>query len=229
MEEEPEVTLADVIAMLKLTAKVSDLADVAKISDLTKIQDTVSTHSFEIQQLREDLATQTARIQQLEDNMGRQAASMLNRNQPDVYPTRPNQYGGAQSDQSKQFDQRKQNLVFEGIDNMTDIETIAYILQIASELGIVAYKSDIDMITRMKRRDDSTRPMPVLVTFAQQRIRSAILRNKFRLADIERFSKVFINLDEPIEIRRAKAVFRRIGYKARQDGCFVQIRDAQDP
>ena len=95
MEPEPEVTLADIMGMLKLTAKVSDLENVAKKDDLIKLQDIVSTHSLEIQQLRDDLAKQATRLQQMEDNLGCHAASMLNRTQPDVYGSRPNQYGGA--------------------------------------------------------------------------------------------------------------------------------------
>ena len=105
------------------------------------------------------------------------------------------------------------------------METTAFIIHLCSALGIVAFASDIECIVRMKRRDQSSRPPPVLVTFAQLRIRSALLRNKVRLFDIEKYAKVFINLDEPIEVRRFKAVFRRVGYRARMDGKSVKIRD----
>ena len=147
---ELEVTLADLMNQLKLTAKVSDLADVAKKADLLKLEEIVSTHSPEIQQLREDLATQSARIQQLETNLGRQTASMLTRTEPDVFKSRPNKYGGAQLTAPKQ-DNRKKNLVFEGIRNMTDRETIEFIISICSELSIVAYAKDFESVIRMKR------------------------------------------------------------------------------
>ena len=215
---EPEVTLADLMDQLKLTAKVSDLVDLAKKEDLIKLQDTVTTNSMEIQQLRDDLAIQTPRIQQLEVNLGNQAASMLNRTQPDVYSGQQSQHGGAHQTELKQ-DSRRKNLVIEGITNGTDRDTIEFILQICSTLDIIAFACDIESVIRMKRRDESTRPMPALVTFDQLHVPSAILRKKAALIDNEKFAMVFINL--PLEVRRAKSVLRRVGYSARQDGREV--------
>ena len=77
----------------------------------------------------------------------------------------------------------------------------------------------------MRRRDGSDKLAPVLITFAEYHVRSAILRKKFKLASIEKYASVFINMDEPIEVRRAKAIFRRIGYQARQDGRSVLLKD----
>ena len=87
--DEEEVTL-------RLTAKVTDLEDVAKKEDLLKLQETVSSHAIEIKQLREDLVAQAKRIQTLEDVVGSQTAKSINRNRPDVDNIRLNQHGGAQ-------------------------------------------------------------------------------------------------------------------------------------
>ena len=221
MEAEP--TLLDIMAQLKLTAKVSDLVDVAKKDDIVKLQDTLNSHAIDILQLKEDVLSQSKRIQQLEESLGRQTAAAY-RTQPDVFDSRRIQHGAALS-KGPQQDNRRKNLVFEGIPNMSDRETISYIVQLCSVLNIVAYDSDFEAVVRMRRRDDSIRPPPALVTFDQLHIRSAILRKKASLIDSEKYSSIFINLDEPVEIRRAKAVFRRIGYKAKQDGRNVQIRD----
>ena len=97
-----QVTLSDIMAQLKLTAKVSDLEEVAKKKDLVELQGLVSANSIEIQQLKDSLETQSKRIQLLEDSAGRQAASMFRRTQPDIDVTRVNKYGGAQSNFSQE-------------------------------------------------------------------------------------------------------------------------------
>ena len=94
-----------------------------------------------------------------------------------------------------------------------------------SSFNIIAYQTDFESVIPMRRRDGSSKPPPILITFAQQHVRSAILRSKLKLADFETYSTVYVNLDELVETSRAKAVFRRIGYMARQDGKVVGIRD----
>ena len=93
--DEEEVTLTDIMKQLRLTAKVTDLEDVAKKEDLLKLQETISSHAIEIKQLREDLVTQAKRIQTLEDVVGSQTAKSINRTRPDVDNIRLNQHGGA--------------------------------------------------------------------------------------------------------------------------------------
>ena len=63
------------------------------------------------------------------------------------------------------------------------------------------------------------------ITFDQLYVRSSLLRKKYKLAETEKYANVYINPDEPIETRRAKAIFRRIGYQARQKDKMVMIRD----
>ena len=177
---EPDVTLADIMEQLKLTAKVTDLDDVAKKKDLIELQSIVTTNTVEIHQLKDDLSSQAKRIQHLEDTLGQHAAAMLNRTPPDVDIIRQNKYGGAQSGLPSQ-NSRKKNLVFEGVPDMSERETIGFVVQLCSSLQIVAYQGDIEAAIRMRRRDNSTKPAPVLVTFAQLHIRSALLRNKSTL------------------------------------------------
>ena len=226
-EPEPEPTLASIVALLQLTAKVSDLDRLASKDDLIKLQATVSSQALEIQQLRQTMTAQSTRLQNLEDSLGGRTAATLNRNriQPDVDLTRPSQFGGPRVMNSR-LDERRRNLVFEGIPAVSSSEMEAFILQVCSALGIIAYPCDIDTITPMKRRDPaSKRPPPVLVTFEQLHVRSGLLRQKSKLIDFPKFATVFINPDEPIEVRRNKATFRKIAFKARQDGKSTVIRN----
>ena len=225
-EPEPEVSNADIMKLLRLTAKVTDLEDVAKKSDLIKLQETVSSHAIEIKQLREDIVLQAQKIKNLEDTLGVQVANSLNRTQPDVDRTRWLQHGGAQSVNNIRSNERRQNLVFEGIPILSEPEVEAYILQLCTTLGIVTFPSDIDAIVPMKRRDQqSKRPPPLLVTFSQQHVRVGLLKRKHLLAKNDLYKEVYINPDEPVEIRRNKAIFRRIAYKVRQDGKTAIYRD----
>ena len=227
-ETEPVVTLANIMAQLRLTAKVSDLENVAKKEDLVKLQSTVESHKVEILQLKEDLLTQSKRIQGLEEALGRQTARTLNRTRPvapDVDVNQTRQDGGAHKVNNR-VAERRRNLVFEGISVVTDPEIEAYILQLCTYLEIIAFPSDIEEIVTMNRRDrQSTRPPPLLVTFDQLHVRSALLRKKTKLSTSVDYKGVYINPDEPIEIRRNKATFRKIAFKARQDGKTVQFRD----
>ena len=193
-------------------------------SDLTKLQETVSSHALEIKQLREDLVTQSKRIQNLEDSVGSQAAKTFTRTQPDVSYARPIQHGGPLF-QNIQVDERQRNLVFEGIPALSEPELESFILQLCSALSIITFPSDLEGFVPMKRRDPtSLRPPPILVTFNQNHVRSALLRQKYKLAEMEKYREVYINPDELIEVRRTKATFRKIAYNARQDGKTVTFR-----
>ena len=159
------------------------------------------------------------RLREIETTLGQQAAINANRITPDVYSSRPNQYGSAHSNPTTQNPRRK-NLVFEGLQATSDRDTIAFIIEMCTSIGVVAYQSDFEDVVVMRRKDGSSKPPPILVTFEQQHVRTAILRNNYK-----RYSTIFVNADEPMEVRRAKAVFRRVGYLAKQDGKTVQIRD----
>ena len=226
MDTEPS-DLSDIMALLHVTAKIDDLEKLAKQDELLRLQATVSSQAHEIQQLRDTMTSQAKRLQNLENTLGRNAAVSISasRTQPDAAVTRTNKHGGPH-EVNIRSDDRRRNLVFEGLPLGTDVELEPYILQLCTELGIIAYPSDIDTITPMKRRDPtSRRPPQVLVSFEQLHVRSALLRLKSKLANIPKYATVFINPDEPIEVRRNKATFRKIAFKARQDGKTVLIRN----
>ena len=221
---EPEVTISDLMQQLKLTAKAEDLLNLATKKDVLEIQGIVSSHTLELQQITDELKSQAKRIQQLEENFGRQTAATMRRTPPDVDFLCSGQHGGAQAG-SSQPNPRRRNLVFEGLPTLSERDTIGHVIQLCSAIDIVAYQTDFKAFLPMRRRDSSNKPAPFLITFAQPHVRSAILRKKANLINTEKYASVFISLDEPIEIRRAKAVFRRIGYQARQDGRTFFLKD----
>ena len=167
---EPEVTLAAIMAQLKLTGKVSDLDDVAKKKDLMELQGIVSSHTLELEQLRDDITSQAKRIQELETTVGQQTASMLNRTSPDVDTTRFTQHGGPHASYNS-VNPRRKNLVFEGLPSMSDRETISYVIQLCAAIDIIAYQVDFEAVVPMRRRDGSSRPAPILITFTQYHLR----------------------------------------------------------
>ena len=173
------------------------------------------------------MTSQSKRLQSVEDTIGQNTASTMNRNRtlPDVSVNRTSKHGSPREVNIRP-DDRRNNLVFEGLPMAAEAELEPHILQICTTLGIIAYPTDIDLIIPMKRRNSiSTKPPPVLVGFNQLHVRSALLRLKSKLVNFPKYPTVYINPDEPIEIRRNKATFRKIAYKARQDWKTVLIRN----
>ena len=187
---EPEVTMADLMQQLKLTVNASDLVDLATKKDVQEIQSIVTAHTLELKQIKDDLEMHAKRLQQLEDNLGCQAAASLNRTKPDVDVSRPRQDGGPHAS-STQVNPRRRNLVFEGLQTLSDRDTITYVIQLCSTIDIIAYQTDFEAVLPMWSSDGSDKPAPVLITFAEPHVQSAILRKKFKLASIEKYASVF--------------------------------------
>ena len=77
----------------------------------------------------------------------------------------------------------------------------------------------------MERRDEKDlRPGPVLATFTRVVLRDAIITKKSSLHKMPDMDKIFINADEPLHIRRAKAILRKAAYLARINGDKVESK-----
>ena len=112
-----------------------------------------------------------------------------------------------------------------GIRKEVDADLNAYIIAMGDALGLVVYREDIQAITRLATRStDPTRPPPVLVSFTRPFLRDNFLREKYRLVDKPKYSEVYINADEPTDVRRRKGLYRRIASNARADGETVEMR-----
>ena len=96
---------------------------------------------------------------------------------------------------------------------------------IADRLGVTVYEREIEEIVRMPRRDENdTRPGPVLATFDRVVLRDAIITKKVALHSMVGMDKVYINADEPLHVRRAKAILRKAAYLAKTNGDEVEAR-----
>ena len=99
------------------------------------------------------------------------------------------------------------------------------IIKVAEALNVGLFASEIESVIRIKRRDDKdVRPGPVIATFTRVILRDSIITKKPGLHEVEGMSQVFINADERLQVRRAKAMLRKAAYLTRQEGCEVQMR-----
>ena len=209
-------TLQDIMKALK---------KVATKDDIVQIKGTMIAQSAEIQQLRGEIEKHNDRIKILEDEAGARAARETNRiTGPDVDTRTRNQHGGAQSVKS-QGPNRRQNIVIHGLKINKEEETMETVLDMCQAMNAIVFSSDIEDITWLGRFDSgSPRPPPLRVSFQYQYQRDNILHKKYKLQDKPKFSMVFINPDEPIEVRQIKGIFRRVANKAREDGKNVTYR-----
>ena len=99
------------------------------------------------------------------------------------------------------------------------------ILDMCQVMGCVVFSSDIVDVARLGTYEvSSDKPPPVRVTFDYTYQRNNMLRNKSNLAGRENFENIYINPDDPIEMRRMRGIFRKVAYKARADGKEVVMR-----
>ena len=84
------------------------------------------------------------------------------------------------------------------------------------ESTLVDIKRYMDKILHVLTRMGGTfKPSPVLATVARVVHRDAIITKNRDLQKVEGLSQVFINADEPLQVRLAKAMLRRAAYIAR--------------
>ena len=217
-QDEPDAyTLRDIMTELK---------KLATKEDLVQVKGTIVAQSAEIQQLRSEIEKHSDRIKTLETEAGARAAKEANStNRPDVYNLQRKQYGSAQSERPPWHQQRRQSIVIHGLKVKNDDELLENILDLCQAMDVIAFSSDVEEITRLGRTDNTgTRTPPIRVVFQFAYIRNNILQRKSNLLKHQKYSSVFINADEPIEIRRRKGLFRKIAQKAREDGKSATYR-----
>ena len=214
---------------LSTTVKSNEIAGMVKKEDLKFIQDKLEAQAVEISELKSEVLGHTKRLNELAElidrntatsvNLGQQTADLKGRladKQSRHFPDGRGNDRLAEAGQSP----KRMNIVIEGIGNNEDPYVI--VIAIAAEIGITLFKQDLTMVNRMRRRDArDSRPCPVIVGFVHPHIRDNFLQKKKLLQRSMRFDKIWINADEPIEVRRLKSEFRRIAYRARQEGEIV--------
>ena len=167
--------------------------------------------------------TQEERIKQVEESVSKHSIELATR-APEVESAKVNKYG----DQPRLSDAsiRRMNSILHGLPKEADNDLIATVIAIGESIGIVLYKEEVcDAVRLISRVPTSAKPPPVLVTFERPFLRDNFLRRKIDLPKTEKFADLYINADEPTDVRRRKGLFRRIANAAREDGKLVIMRN----
>ena len=223
--------MAQISGQLKMTVQKSDLDTLATKEDLSIIRDNITAQGEEINQLRQEIAGYKKDLDSLRTTFDLNEAEKLNRKLQTAgryvgqNNNNPRNLASADQFQTSRPQSTRRNLVIEGLTGNDENEMIASLLKLTTALGLVVYKCDIDAIFRMKRRNVViTTPGPVLVIFNRVTVRDNILKNKVNLRHIDGMKETYVNADEPLEVRRTKAMFRKISVIARNAGETVDLR-----
>ena len=222
METEPQDLqswMAMISSQLKLTA--------TKL-DIQQMNDAITAQGQEINQIKDELKLHKKDLDDLRNSFDQSQARRLNR----MYNTtstrgQANVNNMAEQNKNRPLNEHstRKNLVVEGLKGESEDEMIASLLSITTSIGAIVYKTDIEEIFRLKRRDSTNlTPGPVLVRFNRIAIRDNVLKRKINLHGMADMKSVYINADEPVEVRHLKAIFRRVAYNAKQAGEVVELR-----
>ena len=98
-------------------------------------------------------------------------------------------------------------------------------LNLCQAIGVIVFSTDIVEILRLGRYNETAvQQPPVRVTFELICMRDNLLKKKSTLVSKAKFASIYINPDEPLDVRRMKGMFRQIAYLARRDGLDVTFR-----
>ena len=228
-----KVTLEDVMRcidnLVLNTVKKEDLKNLATKQDLTALEGSVKAQATELHQLKTAFSRQQGEINSLRETIDSNCAAILNASERsadrgEVSHLMYTVNGGPLSKNTRSQVSKSFNLVIEGIPDCPTDEIYSFVLQLAEALEVILYKRDISNISRIVHRQTiggRTNPGPVVVTFVHAHLRDMILRNKVNLNGMDKYKSIYVNPDEPMDIRRRKAKFRRIAYLARLNGQTV--------
>ena len=196
--------------------------------DISAINDKITAQNVEIDQLKSRMQKHDEDIKKLQTIVDEGVAASLNRKLRSADDTTrmitTNMVAEGQ-DRSRAQSSKRRNLIIEGLTGNTEDEMCAALIHVYDSIGLTMYKSDIEIITRYKRRDEkATKPGPVNVTIARIGLRDNILRNKKELYGIPEMQGVFINADESLETRKAKSTLRKVSRNVKIMGHPIEIR-----
>ena len=203
----------------------TEMKKLATKDDIAQIKSSLVAQSAEIEQLRSEIGKHHDRIKSSEEQATTAAIEAVSRTRPEVQTDRSKQHGGAQSGPGGDVQTQRRSVNIHGLNKIKDEDLMETILDVCQAVKVTVFASDIDDITRLGRPVvGSTREVPVRVTFQLSYMRDNILRKKKDLVLLPRFVNLYINPDEPHELRCNKGIFHRIAAKARADGQDVVYR-----
>ena len=114
------------------------------------------------------------------------------------------------------------NVVVEGLPELNrsaNTDSMGQIIGLLQKININLEPRDFSIVKRLPRRSTADHsPRPVLVCFTHPHIRETVLSKKADLFRIESCKTIYLNPDEPIEIRRLKSRYRKIAFFVRANG-----------
>ena len=221
--------MARISAQLELAASKTVIVGLATKQDLDKMNDQIVAQGQEIKQIREEIDQYKKDFDSLRLSVDQAEPLKLKRSYETTDRMRSGLNVNNMADRTRREPTRhattRRNLVIEGLKGNNDDEMISHLIRLATEIGATLFKTDIESIFRIGRRDGSNKtPGPVSVCFTRISIRDNILKKKFNLRQVEGMSDVYVNPDEPVEVRRAKAILRKTAANAKRAGEDVELR-----
>ena len=123
---------------------------------------------------------------------------------------------------------RKKNVILIGVKENDSEDLYDLILKIAREVGIDLDLSEVSNAIRLgKPNPQIDRPRPIMVALVTERKRDELLRTRFQLRKSKDYSKLWINADESVEVRKARSMLRVAASNARQSECVVQQKHSE--
>ena len=225
---ELKLSMDMILAKLSLTALAEDMKGLASKEDLKRIDDQMTTQNHEIGQLKDEVKILKGNLETLQANVDKQyALNLVNGSGSMGHDPGSNSFNMAPRSVNNPCaaTPQQRNLIIEGLNGDPDPEIITGVLKIADAIGVTLYAKEIEQVFRLNRRDEAdTRPGPVSVTLTRAILRDNMLRKKGDLQKVEEFKGIFVNADEPIQIRKAKLFLRKAAFQAKKQGENVLFK-----
>ena len=107
------------------------------------------------------------------------------------------------------------NLFIEGLPAQGDPYKL--VIEIGKCLDMSLEKRDFSLVIRMKRKTDSSTAL-VLACFVNMRTHDEFFSKRTKLNLVPKLKKVWVNLDEPEEVRKQRSRMRKLAFEARSKG-----------
>ena len=168
----------------------------------------------EINEMKQKLREQHAEIQMLKNSQKVATAPNAEiRNEP----LRENEYTQYQNNP-------RMNIIIEGLKETEGENLLNEITQLCDKMDVEINTDEIAQAWRLKRKFPiPNKPNPVKICFKTHSAKEQVMRSKYKLKHKDGTEHVWINHDEPTEIRRAKGKARHIASYSRRKGSQAQI------
>ena len=116
------------------------------------------------------------------------------------------------------------NIIVEGLVEDTDENLASKVTALCNSIGANVSIDDIVHTARIQRRHPIVgRPNPARITFRSLTVKDRVMHKKLNLRGHPTLNAIWINHDEPAQVRRAKGRARHIATFARKKGSVAQV------